>query len=180
MDTIIKNLKENESDPEWLEGKFESKSLFQGEMDITIMENTEKAKEYAEKCIEHYNELNNNNKLLEKINEKLAKFMLYMYEEWKEMDIYDDIAEGIEPAMKGYKEGESLLKYLTEPRLYIELPPNSDEIGYMIETECPWEPEHMCSIIIRGNELKYVGPSEGNTPWDNEDDYYCIWEEDVD
>jgi len=25
----------------------------------------------------------------------------------------------------------------------------------VIQTECPWEPEHMCAIIIRENELKY-------------------------
>ena len=136
------------------------------------------AKEYAEKCIAHYNAINNNKELLEKIQEGLAKFMLYMYEEWKAMGIYDDITKDIEPVINGYKEGNSLLKYLTKPGLYIELPENIDEIGYVIQTECPWEPEHMCAIVIRENELKYVGPSEGNTPWDDDDEYYCIWNDD--
>ncbi len=67
---------------------------------------------------------------------------------------------------------------LSRPRLYVELPEDeedAEEIGYCIEAECPWEPEHQCSIIIRNDEVKYVGPSEGNTPWDDEDEYYCIW-----
>ena len=101
-----------------------------------------------------------------------------MYEEWKAMGIYDDITRDIEPVINGYKEGKSLLKYLTKPGLYIELPENIDEIGYVIQTECPWEPEHMCAIVILENELKYVGPSEGNTPWDDDDEYYCIWNDD--
>ena len=62
----IRNLKEDNHGLGWLEGKFESKSLFQGKMDITIMDNTDVAREYAEKCIVHYNALNNNDGLLEK------------------------------------------------------------------------------------------------------------------
>ena len=177
---IIYNLKEDEHGLGWLEGKFESKSLFQGEIDITIMNNTDVAIKYAEKCIAHYNALNNNKELLGKIEKSLEKFMLYMYEEWQEMGIFDNIVEGINPVIKGFKEGNSLLKYLTNPGIYIELPEDIDEIGYVIQTECPWEPEHMCAIIIRENELRYVGPSEGNTPWDDEDEYYCFWNENVD
>lgn len=41
---LIKNLKEDDNSLGWLEGKFESKSLFQGEIDITIMDNTYIAK----------------------------------------------------------------------------------------------------------------------------------------
>ncbi len=173
---LIYSLKEDNNGLGWLEGKFESKSLFQGEIDITIMDNTDIAKEYAEKCIEHYNVLNNNKELLGKIQESLAKFMMFMYEdcEWDETT-----KKNIETAIKGFNEGNSLLKYLTNPEIYIELPEDIDEIGYVIQTECLWEPEHMCAIIIRENELKYVGPSEGNTPWDDDDEYYCIWNDDV-
>ena len=171
----IRDLKPDVNDF-FLDGKFDSTSLFQGEMDISIDKDNGTTVEYAEKCIMQYNALTNNEKLMDEIQQNLAKFMLYMYEEWKEMDIYDDIAEGIRPAIKSYEAGESLLKYLTKPRLYIEQPEDgSDEIGFVLEAECPWEPEHMCCIIIRGDELKYVGPSEGNTPWDDEGDYYCIW-----
>ncbi len=50
-----------------------------------------------------------------------------------------------------------------------------NEIGYGIECECPWEPEHQCIILIRNNNVVYVGPSEGNDPWQDENEYYCIW-----
>jgi len=41
---ILNNLKEDDNGLGWLEGKFESKSLFQGKIDITIMDNTDTAK----------------------------------------------------------------------------------------------------------------------------------------
>ena len=96
------------------------------------------------------------------------------------MGIYDDIAKGMESALKGYMEGRNLWEFLSNPTLFVVLPEDGEttEIGYVIEADCPWEPEHQCSIIIRGNHLKYVGPSEGNTPWDD-DEYYCIWNDEA-
>lgn len=176
--SVIRDLKPDDNDMGWLEGKFDSKSLFQEEMSITIFSDSEESKKYAEKCVEHYNKLNENQGILDDIQEKLAKFMLFMYDEWKEMDIYDDIVADTEKAVEVYNAKESLITCLSRPRLYVELPEDEtdvEEIGYCIETECPWEPEHQCSIIIRGDEVKYVGPSEGNTPWDDDDEYYCIW-----
>lgn len=175
--TLIRGLKSNNSELEWLEGKFDSMSLFSEEISIIIEDNSYEAKEYAEKCVAHYNMLNTNETLIKEIQNKMAKFMLYMYGEWNAMGIYDDIAEGMEVALKGYNEGRKLWEFLSRPSLLVVLPEDGEttEIGYIIEADCPWEPEHQCSIIIRGNDLKYVGPSEGNTPWDDEDSYYCIW-----
>lgn len=176
--SVIRDLKPDINEMGWLEGKFDSQSLFQGEMDIIIFDETDEAKEYAEKCIEHYNSLNDDQRLLDEIQEKLSGFMFYMYDEWKTMGIYDDIVADTEKAIEAYNSGKQLLSCLTRPRLYVELPEEETdvmEIGYCIETDCPWEPEHQCSIIIRGDEVKYVGPSEGNTPWDDEDEYYCVW-----
>lgn len=158
----------------WLEGIFDSVSLFQGEMDIIIYADDDVAKEYAERCVAHYNSLNDNKILLNQLQEYLAKYMLYMYDEWVAMGMDDDIVSKTKVVIDGYKAGNLLIHYLSEPKLCIA-PRMEDEIGYMIETECPWEPEHQCLIIIRGDTLKYVGPSEGNTPWDEDEDYYCIW-----
>ena len=174
----IRDLKPDVNEMGWLEGTFDSRSLFQGEMNITIFDDSDESREYAEKCIEHYNNLNTNQKVLDEIQQKLSAFMFYMYDEWKAMEIYDDIVTDTDKAIEVYKSGKQLLSCLSHPRLYVELPEEEDattEIGYCIETECPWEPEHQCSIIIRGDEVKYVGPSEGNTPWDDEEEYYCIW-----
>ena len=178
---VIRDLKPDNSGLNWLEGKFDSMSLFSGEIDITIEDNTDEAMEYAERCAAHFNKLDTNQPLLEEIQNKIAKFMLYVYEEWNGMGIYDDIAKGMESALKGYMEGRNLWEFLSNPTLFVVLPEDGEttEIGYVIEADCPWEPEHQCSIIIRGNHLKYVGPSEGNTPWDDDDEYYCIWNDEA-
>ena len=56
-------------------------------------------------------------------------------------------------------------------------PQRQDEIGYGIECECPWEPEHQCCILIRNDKVVYVGTSEGLDPWGEEDDYHCVWDD---
>jgi hypothetical protein len=76
--------------------------------------------------------------------------------------------------MAGYKTGKNLIDYLSEPTLYIYAP-QGDDIGYGIECDCPWEPEHQCLILIRNDKLLYVGQSEGLDSWCDEEEYYCIW-----
>lgn len=174
---MIRNLQTDENG--WLaNGEFNSTSLFKEEMAISIFIDDGATVEYAEKCISHYNRLNNNNDILLKLQEYLVKFFLYMYAEWKEMGIYDEIVDEIEPVMKGYKSGKNLIEYLSRPTLYI-YSPKGDGIGYGIECDCPWEPEHQCLIIIRNDELLYVGQSDGRDAWSNKKDYYCIWDEDT-
>lgn len=171
--SVIKDLQTDENG--WFAyGKFNSTSLFKGEMAVSIFIDDGATVEYAEKCIAHYNSLNNNIDMLLKLQEYLVRFFLYMYSEWKEMGIYDEIVNEIEPVMEGYKSGRNLIEYLSEPTLYV-YPPKGDGIGYGIECDCPWEPEHQCLIIIRNDELLYVGQSDGLDAWGDEDDYYCIW-----
>lgn len=174
--SIIRDMVHDEGGLGWLNGKFDSCSLFQGEMDITLYGDSDEYISYAEKCIAHYNSLNENAELMADIRDKLAKFMYYMRDEWEAMGIYEDIAEDTDKAAEDFENGGDIIKHLEKPCLFIELPENgTDEIGYEIVADCPWEPEHQCSIIIRGNVLKYVGPCEGNAPWDDDEDYYCIW-----
>ncbi len=170
---VIKNLKVDENG--WFaDGKFTSVSLFNGEMNVSIFIDDGATVEYAEKCIAHYNNLNNNSDILLKLQQYLSKFFLYMYNEWNCMGIYDEIIDEIETVMEGYKSGKNLIEYLFQPTLYVYAP-QGDDIGYGIECDCPWEPEHQCLILIRNNELLYVGQSDGLDAWGNEEDYYCIW-----
>lgn len=158
----------------FLDGKFDSISLFKGEMAISIFIDDGATVEYAKKCIMHYNNLNNNSEMLNQLQEYLVKFFLYMYAEWKAMGIYDEIVKAIEPVMQGYQSGKNLIEYLSRPTLYVYLQ-KGDQIGYGIECDCPWEPEHQCLILIRDDELLYVGQSDGLDPWGDKDEYYCIW-----
>ncbi len=177
--STIRDLTPDESGLGWLYGKFDSESLFKGEMKITIYGNDDKALAYAEKCVADYNSLADNAALLDDIRGKLTRFMLYMRDEWEQMDIYEDIAEDSARAARECAAGKDVISLLTSPCLTAELPEDDcDEIGYEIDADCPWEPEHQCSMIIRSGEVKYVGPCEGNTPWDDDDEYYCIWLDD--
>lgn len=156
-------------------GKFDSYSLFQGEMNLSIYAEDGASEEDAIRCINHYNGLLEKPNICNQIQECLEKFFLYMYDEWCNFDdIYGDIVTSLEPVMEGYKEGKNLITYLSKPTLYV-FPQLENEIGYGIECECPWEPEHQCSIMIRNDKVVYVGPSEGEDPWGDEEDYYCVW-----
>ena len=168
---MIRDLQDKEY---WLSGSFDSVSLFPGEMPIEIFDKTEKAVPYAERCVAHYNALGEDKALLEAIENGLAAFLFFMHEE---CDWDEETADRIEAAIRAYRSGQSLLPFLAKPRLYIHLPGDSDEVGYLIEAECPWEPEHMCDIILRGHVLKYVGPGVGFTPWEDDGTYYLIWNE---
>ena len=53
--------------------------------------------------------------------------------------------------MEGYKAGNQLVTYIYKPTLYVSSQLEG-EIGYGIKCECPWEPEHQCSIEICGGE----------------------------
>jgi len=174
--SVIRNSQIDENG--WFaDGKFDSVSLFEGKMTVSIFVDDGATVEYAEKCIAHYNNLKNNPGLLAKLEEYLSRFFLYMYDEWKAMGIYDDIVDDMEPVMQGHKSGKSLLGYLSNPTLYV-YPANGEGVGYGINCDCPWEPEHQCLIIIRNDELLYVGQSDGLDAWGDEEDYYCIWHHD--
>lgn len=176
---MIRNLKKDEY---CLSGTFDSVSLFSGEMALTIFgseymdvpEPTNEVVAYAERCVAHYNALREDKALLEAIEKGLAAFLFFMHEE---CDWDEETADRIEAAIRANRSGQGLLPFLKKPGLYIHLPGDSDEVGYLIETECPWEPEHMCDIILRGHVLKYVGPGAGFTPWEEDDTYDLIWNE---
>ena len=158
------------------QGVFDSRSLFQGEMPVSIFVADGASEADAERCIEQYNALPEGGAIDDAIQRGLERFFLYMYDEWGAFDIYDGIAQSLIPIMDGYKNGARLISYLYKPSLAVYAQRNG-EVGYGIECECPWEPEHMCLILVRNGEVVYVGPSEGQEPWDDEDEFYCIWNE---
>ena len=171
---MIKNLKADENN--WfLEGTFDSDSLFQGEMSVSIFTDDGATVEDAEACIAQYQQLKKNAAFCANLQEMLAAYFLYMYDALKEMGIYDEIVVEIEPVKQGYEAGENLLSYLSNPTLLVYLQ-EMDEIGYGIECDCPWEPEHSCLILVRNEKLLYVGESDGLDPWGEAEDYHCIWE----
>ena len=67
--SIIRDILHDEGGLDWLNGKFDSVSLFNGEMDITLYGDSDEYTEYAEKCVAHYNCLNENPELMADIRE---------------------------------------------------------------------------------------------------------------
>ena len=74
--SVIKDLQTDENG--WFaDGKFNSTSLFKGEMAVSIFIDDGATGEDAEKCIAHYNSLNNNIDMLLKLQEYLVRFFLF-------------------------------------------------------------------------------------------------------
>lgn len=158
------------------EGVFDSQSLYKGEMKVSIFSFAGATDEDAEKCIIHYNSLKDNKDTFDNIENRLKKFFLYMYDEWQEMgDMYQGIVDSLKPVMDSYESGEKLSFYLSDPTLIVYAQ-NEGEIGYGIECGCPWEPEHKCLILIRNDDVVYVGSSGGQEPWAAKENLRCIWD----
>ena len=173
--SIIRNIKTDENG--WFTtGKFDSKAFLPGETNVLIFTDDGATLEDAERCIEHYNSLNEKPALIDKIEEGLEKFFLHMYDEWAAMGIFDNIVDSLKPVKEAQSEGEPLSSFLSNPSLSVQHQ-KQGEVGYGIECECPWEPEHGCLILIRNDECVYVAAFEMVDPWSDEDELFCVWNE---
>lgn len=170
---IIRDIKD---DGLFTYGKFDAKAFLPGEMNLMIFTEDGATIEDAEKCIAHLNSLADKPEVLAAIEKRLEQFFLYMYDEWAAMGIYNDIVESLKPVMQDYNKGSKLSSFLSRPDLVVYQQQDGD-IGYGIQTECPWEPEHQCLILIKNDECVYVGPSEMLDPWDDEEYLHCVWDE---
>lgn len=169
---IIRGLKTDENG--WFTtGTFDSKVFLPGEMSIMIFTDDGASIEDAEECISHFNSLGGKPELIASVERRLGKFFQYMYDEWAAMGIYEQIVDSLKDVKEGYAAGRKMSAYLSEPGMIV-YPQKNGEIGYGIECQCPWEPEHQCLILIRNDECVYVGPSEMLDPWD-EEYLHCVF-----
>ncbi|MCH5204556.1 MAG: hypothetical protein J1F03_07390 [Oscillospiraceae bacterium] len=51
------------------------------------------------------------------------------------------------------------------PHVFIVDKPKDERVGFHIECDCCWEPEHGLEITILDGRLVYLGPFEDNGPW---------------
>lgn len=175
MKNNIRNLKTD--DNVWFTtGQFDSESFLPGEMNIMIFTDDGASIEDADRCIEHFNSLAEKSGVLDAVEEGLEKFFLYMYDEWDEMGIFGKIVESLKPVMQEYRKGAGLTSFLSNPSLIV-YPQKSGEVGYGIQCDCPWEPEHQCLILIREDKCVYVGAFEMIDPWSDEEELRCVWED---
>lgn len=141
-------------------GFIESK-LFNKKIEVWI-ENTVDMN-YANKCAENFESLKD--EVIDKICERISAYHKFMLEEWNE-EFFAEINEKVPCDISG----RDILKYVENPTIYI-FSPEGDGIGYVIEGNCEWEPEHGIDIIMLDNKVMDVGPGEGLSPWSDDDEY---------
>ena len=135
--------------------------LFGEEIEVNIDKGVDPA--YAEKCAEALNALSE--ETIRAIWEAAKKYCLYFTElcgddwnSWNKMSF--EVTEET-PAEK--------LKSEIFPRGLIVNRPKDERIGFHLECNCSWEPEHGLEITILDGKLVYLGAYDGNGAWDNFD-----------
>ncbi len=141
--------------------------LFDREIKINIDPDVDM--KYAEMCAEHFNNLSE--KMVDEFCEMAINYCEFMREGWADFG-YDDIVAEINKAIPNRLKGREVLKFISDPQMYIELPEENIP-GYSITSDCIWEPEHQLEWIIKGNRNLYVGEVRGLNAWDNESEYEC-------
>jgi hypothetical protein len=143
-------------------------NLFNSDVEIMIMENT--PIDYAEKCIDHFNNLPKDT--IDLILERLVKYCEFMTDEWQTMGLYEDIAADIHKKMPDGANKQTILTHVT-PNVFVIEAPKEPVPAYSIDCNCVWEPEHGVEMILRDNNVLYVGQAIVIGPWRNDDAYEC-------
>ena len=136
-------------------GKLFSK-IFNTEIEVLIREGA--SIEYAQKCAEHFNNLNP--EMLEIIC-KGAKAYCLDFMELAEGDWDEELTIPVNADTPPL----DMLKCFRPQMLVIEKPANENKIGYQLECSCDWEIEHGMEIDILDNKVVYLSLFSGYSPW---------------
>ena len=145
-------------------------SFFNSDVEVLIEKDV--SLEYAEKCIKHINNLNPETIVF--LVDRLNKYCNFMLDAWSDFDIYDSVVENIKTKMSNMNSASDILQHV-KPTMFVVTKPEGSEIAYSLEGECVWEPEHGVDIIIKGNQLLYVGPVQCLGPWCDDEEYKCLF-----
>ncbi|KAG4105967.1 hypothetical protein H8356DRAFT_1630259 [Neocallimastix lanati (nom. inval.)] len=134
--------------------------------DIMVVFENEVEIKYVEKCANHLAHISDD--MVDKICDRISAYHQFMLSQWND-EYVKEINELIPPNVTG----RDILNYIIEPKLVVYQP--KDGIGYTIEGQCDWEPEHGIEIIIKDDKLLYVGSSSCLGSWANDDEYKVIF-----
>jgi len=112
--------------------------------------------DYAEKCVEFF--CNMPESLIEKLCEYTIRYCEESRLSWEEVG-------GKMPVPKGVK-GKEIFQYISPTMLIIEEPTDWNMIGFHVEMECDWEEEHGLEWTVKDGKVRYVGPFDDMTAWD--------------
>ena len=128
---------------------------FDTELEVIVDEDVEIV--YVEKCIEYINNLPQS--LLNKISERAYKYYDFIRNECGDVD---DILP------------EKIMEHVYPLNIFVEKP-EADIPAFDIECGCDWEEEHGMEIIIKGDELLYIGEYAGLGPWADKECYKTVF-----
>lgn len=128
---------------------------------MEVIVNSDVDEKYAERCIEHFNNLSDD--LLDCISEALCRYCEAI--RYDAEDVFGDL--GLPEKI----EGREILNYCYPTSMSVEVPTSYNIVGYSIEGNCNWEPEHGFQLIIRDDKLISASPFEGALVWGDDDCY---------
>lgn len=144
---------------ERLEG-FLKWELFDRVLDVTIDKGV--PLEYAEKCAEALNSLSE--ETVKDIYEAAKRYCLFFIDLCGDAWDYDDYDMQIRVTKDTPAED---MRSEIRPNVFIVDTPKDERIGFHIECDCSWEPEHGLEITILDGKLVYLGGFEDSSPWAN-------------
>ena len=115
--------------------------------------------------------------MIDELCEKAVRYCNFMREQWGDFsDIYPDVAEDIDTNIPEDISGRDILRYIFKPVLFIS-EPDGEGIGYNVEAQCVWEPEHGIDMIFRDDRVLYAASPEGLGAWADDDEYETVFDE---
>jgi len=158
---MLENLKKSEE--KWCdyEGTFEL-PLLGGEMFVQVLKDVEL--EYAEKCASYLQNLP------EHVLNDLCSFAISYCEDNRK----HFLDEGIE--IPEEINGLEILSYIHLGDMMISQPKNDKIIAFSMTLNCDWEDEHGMEVIVRNDEILYVGGFNGGYDiWGDKDHFDTEW-----
>ncbi len=107
---------------------------------------------YAEKCIDHLENLSDD--VINAFCIGAVRYCESFRDLFDELEV--DIPEGIN--------GREILRYI-EPKVIIIEKPLGNEPAFHMECTCAWEIEHALEWSVRGNTVLFVGEFCDENPW---------------
>ena len=140
--------------------------------EINVIVDKDVPNDYIAICIKHFNSLAK--PVVDTIRHRLTKYCQFMFESWQEMGIYEKVLSNIESKMACCNTSFDIFHHIQLQTMVIETPKQSVP-AYSLSGNCDWEPEHGFEIIIKDNDVLYVGQPTMIGPWGNAEDYRCIY-----
>jgi hypothetical protein len=141
---LVKDIKENDG---ILEGLF-TWNLYRCETKVLLFDGA--TIEYAELCIEHLNSLGRDT--IERIFEACIRYC-------------NDFLDYTGREKREFEQPSEILDHMTPTSLSIDEPEDPAVPTIHLEMECDWDIEHGVEIIVRKDEVLYVGGFNGGSPW---------------